>query len=318
MVPHIISGTTITFYKGANPYSITTSHKNYEKIKAGLKTSPIEELVRFADCSETIKTYLKTDYSGNVKLGSGVVYYKGKRIHNYLTETIIKLAASNFAVDNLLAFCENLYENSSNKVLNTLYKFLEFRGFPITVDGCFLGYKAVQSDFKDKYTKTIDNSIGKTVEMPRNEVSEDEEECSGAGLYVGTLEYAFGYADQNDHIILVKVNPRDVVVVPKKEPQKLRCCKYTVVELYNKNLDKAKGQPEVIKEPSKVMPGDTISFNYYCTKARKDKTRYLSVIDTIDGDITGRLLKPESHSGEIRRFKFDKMKDIKHYGTTGN
>jgi acyl carrier protein len=51
------------------------------------------------------------------------------------------------------------------------------------------------------------------------------------GLHAGSLAYARGWAER---VILVEIDPADVVSVPGDENcQKLRCCKYTVVGEYN-------------------------------------------------------------------------------------
>lgn len=54
-----------------------------------------------------------------------------------------------------------------------LYKFLEHNGHPITKNGNFIAYKKVTEDFKDCHTKSIDNNIGETVSMAREDVDND-------------------------------------------------------------------------------------------------------------------------------------------------
>lgn len=63
--------------------------------------------------------------------------------------------------------------------------------------------------------------------MPRDRVdSNGRVECS-VGLHVGTYEYASGYV--GNMMLLVKVNPRDVVSVPDYDFSKLRSCRYTII-----------------------------------------------------------------------------------------
>jgi hypothetical protein len=138
---------------------------------------------------------------------------------------------------------ENLMSNPSARAISELYDFLEHRALPITEDGYFLAYKSVRSDFKDKYSGTIDNSVGKTVEFPRNKVDDDRaHECS-YGLHVGALAYSGPggwYNSASDKVVIVKVNPKDAVSVPQDHnAQKLRVCKYEVVSLYSGGMEDA-------------------------------------------------------------------------------
>lgn len=71
---------------------------------------------------------------------------------------------------------------------------------------------------------------GAVVEMPRDKVdSRGHVECS-VGLHVGTYGYASQfYAGDSSQLLLVKVDPKDVVSVPDYDFTKLRACRYTVV-----------------------------------------------------------------------------------------
>lgn len=115
-------------------------------------------------------------------------------------------------------------------------------GYPLVllIGGCiniyanlkrnFTGHKAVKSDYKDKYTGSLDNSPGLVVKMPRNLVNSDKHETCSSGLHVGSLEYAKAFASGDDKVVTVKVWPCNVVSVPVDyDGQKLRACEYEVV-----------------------------------------------------------------------------------------
>lgn len=72
--------------------------------------------------------------------------------------------------------------------------------------------------------------VGAVVEMPRDKVdSRGHVECS-VGLHVGTYGYASQfYSGAGSQLLLVKVDPKDVVSVPDYDFTKLRACRYTVV-----------------------------------------------------------------------------------------
>ena len=132
-------------------------------------------------------------------------------------------------------------QNPSMQSQQELYDFLEHENLPITEDGCFLAYKAVNSDFKDKYRGTFDNQVGQVCEMRRAKVDDNRGRGCSAGLHAGALNYVaeYGSVDAGDNIVIVKINPEDVVSVPSDcNCEKLRTCKYEVVGLYQGELPK--------------------------------------------------------------------------------
>ncbi len=112
-----------------------------------------------------------------------------------------------------------------------LYLFLEAANLPITDDGCFMAYKAVRGDFRDKHSGKFDNSPGVTHQMPREHVDDDRERTCSYGFHAAAYEYARNFLGAGgDKLVAVKINPADVVSVPSDyNNQKLRCCKYSVM-----------------------------------------------------------------------------------------
>jgi hypothetical protein len=117
---------------------------------------------------------------------------------------------------------------------------LEHENLPITEDGCFLAYKAINRDYTDKYTGTISNKVGDKVKMPYEEVTADPTKHCSSGLHCGSIEYVRNYGnfktDENnehtgDRLVTVKVNPSAVVSVPEdSDRQKVRVYRYVVHE----------------------------------------------------------------------------------------
>ena len=96
-----------------------------------------------------------------------------------------------------------------------------------------MAYKAVRSDFKDIHSGTFDNSVGQTVSMPRNAVDDDKNRTCSAGLHFCSFEYLPHFAHANGHVVLVKINPRDVVAIPADyNDTKGRTCRYEVTGEY--------------------------------------------------------------------------------------
>jgi hypothetical protein len=83
----------------------------------------------------------------------------------------------------------------------------------------------------DCASNTFDNSPGKTVTMPRNQVDEDDQRTCSAGLHVCSKSYIGHFGSGSDRIVSVKVHPRDVVSIPVDyNDAKMRTCGYVVLE----------------------------------------------------------------------------------------
>lgn len=137
----------------------------------------------------------------------------------------------------LLKFLDNLMDNPSRRSVNELYSFLEHGNMPITPDGHFLGYKSVRPDMTDHYSGKFDNNIGQVLEMPRNAVCDDANHGCSYGFHVGSLEYATNFGGSDRKVVIVKVNPADVVSVPHDcDFQKMRTSRYEVVGTYDAPL----------------------------------------------------------------------------------
>ncbi len=228
---------TFTFVVNGKSYNVARgSHKNYEKIKQALVDRKLDQIEALVDTSKSLITWA----DGNVEVRNGNVFYKGQEVHNTVCDRILALMEEGLPFEPMVKFYENLMLNPSKNSVDQLYKFLEHKALPITEDGCFLGYKGVRADFYDRYSGTINNSVGSTPQVERNTVDDNPDHHCSHGLHVGSLEYAKGYAGGDGVLIIVKVNPADCVSVPKDcNFQKLRTHKYEVIAIHERDLDES-------------------------------------------------------------------------------
>ncbi len=240
----------ITLILDGNNYLIDKTHPNYPMIKDALKAEDADALVDLVDIPKAIISYT----SNRVEVIDGEIYYNGEAIHNTLAERILSLMNEDFPFEGMLKFLENLMENPSARAVTELYNFLENKGLPITDDGYFLAYKGIRTDWKDRFSGTIDNSIGETVVFERNKVDDNRaHECS-YGLHVGALQYVRNYC--RERVIIVKVNPKDVVSVPRgHQAQKVRVCKYEVLREYTGEIDAELPKPYYDADGTEYDPG---------------------------------------------------------------
>lgn len=229
-VAYIISqNNTLNVFVNGKPYSVLSTDKNYQGILKVLNETPVnvKSLMSLLDIATTINRSLK---DSNVEVKNGQLFYNGEVLNNSLASRIVNLVKLGNPANSLIKFLKNLMSNPSSQSVTELYEFLEHQGLPIDQDGYVVGYKVVRNDYRDKYTGTIDNSVGKTVEFVRNRVDDNRDRTCSHGLHIGTLSYIKWYGNGNDRVMIVRFNPADAVSVPSDHnAQKLRVCKYEVI-----------------------------------------------------------------------------------------
>lgn len=231
MVPFVVTDNSINLTVKGKMYVCQRSHANFEAIKSALKGGEIgeEDLLNLVDVKKGIENFSH----GRIKIEKDVLTYDGRELHNCLASRIIAMVSEGYNVAPLVKFLDNLMENPSARAVNEFYGFLERNKLPMTDDGCFLAYKKVRHDFLDIHSHTMDNSVGQVVEMPRNAVDDEKDRTCSYGLHFASFDYIpnYGSNDIDDRIVVVKINPRDVVAFPADyNGAKGRCCKYEVVD----------------------------------------------------------------------------------------
>ena len=173
-----------------------------------------------------------------IEVKDGSVFVGGDVVRSIVADRIIGFLADGIDCLPIFKFITRLQLNPSKRAVDELYTFLEHKHLPVTESGTFLAYKAVRNDFTDKHTGRFDNSVGNVLEMARNKVDDDKNIGCSYGFHAGTLEYATGFACGNDKLVLVEIDPADVVSIPTDcNFQKLRTCRYKVVAEYERPLE---------------------------------------------------------------------------------
>lgn len=222
VVNSVVAGKTYTFDK---------NHPNYTKLVGHLIDGNVEYFEAEYDVASAIDNFCE----GYIDVKNGTLQWDGIDMPELFTDRIIQMKSEGFNFQPMLEFLNNMNENPSDHAITELFDFMQHKHMPITDDGCFLAYKAVNKDFKDKWSESFDNSVGNTVEVERDRVDSNRDRGCSNGLHVGAVDYVkeYGNEDDGDQFLIVKVNPMDVVSVPTcSRYQKLRCCKYEVVALF--------------------------------------------------------------------------------------
>ncbi len=224
MFPYIMQGKNLVIVIGTNSHTINPSHIAYAKILEAIKASDWDLVKNLVEPQKVILNYGQ----GHIAVQGDKLFWKGQEFNNFLADRIVQMLQDGFPVEPLVRFMENLMLNPSKRAVTELYGFLEKGRLPITPDGHFLAYKKVRNDYKDVYSGTFDNSVGQVVEMERNQVDDDKDRTCSTGLHFCSEKYLAHFG--GDRVMILKINPRDVVSIPSDYGDtKGRCCRYEVI-----------------------------------------------------------------------------------------
>lgn len=229
--------------------TVPNKHHNFSKIKSALKMGNKEDIVRLYNepapvTKQDAKAPVRLATSGTLEakghkaeVKDGVVLIDGEPCHETVATMVKRFIADSLPFEYLLRFLERVENNPSYTSKGELFNFLQHRGLPITPDGYFLAYKAIRSDWMDKYSGTISNHIGAKPSIPRNKVDDNRAKGCSAGLHVGALDYVGSYGGHGDRLVVCKVDPADVVSVPDcSSCQKCRVTTYEVLSEFTGEL----------------------------------------------------------------------------------
>ena len=225
----------ITVVLDGERYSINAGNGLFSKALEAYKVNDWDAFIACVNPTIRLKS-LYASYEG-IEVKDGNLFVFGDPVHSTLATRVLSFLEAGLDCVHLFKFILKLNLNPSKRAVDELYTFLEHRALPITDNGNFLAYKAVNADYTDKYSGKFINTIDAVLEMPRNKVDDDKNVGCSYGFHAGTVEYAKDFLGGSGHLMIVEINPVDVVSIPTDcQFQKLRTCKYKVVGEYEIDL----------------------------------------------------------------------------------
>ena len=178
--PFIIQGNNVTVVIGNKPHTISKTHITYQKVVDAVKAGDWNTVRDVIEPKKVVLNYGQ----GHLSIQGETLFWKGVEFHNALSKRMIQMLQEGFDINPMVLFMENLFQNPSKRAVDELYGFLEKNNLPITPEGHFLAYKKVRGDYKDCHTGTMDNSVGRVVEMERNQVDDNKDNTCSTGLHL--------------------------------------------------------------------------------------------------------------------------------------
>jgi hypothetical protein len=251
----------LTVFLNGKVLTADNTHPNWKALVGGVTQADddtdVVALERLFDPSAQVQEFFER-VSERVTVSGGHIFFDGEEVDSGLGNHILAELDEGNDPSPFVNFLEKVMTNPNEHSRDQLFDWLSRHDFTITPNGNFLAYKGVRirtsGDLSDKnysdlvkypyesintgraivdgkvYSGAIPNGVGAVVEMPRGEVQHDPSVGCHTGLHAGTYDYASGFSQGK--VLLVEINPRDVVSVPTDcNWQKIRTCRYTVKDI---------------------------------------------------------------------------------------
>ena len=227
MYTYIIKEASITVMMEGRPEIVSKDTPTFKMLRDALIEERWDEVKKLL----SVKNVVEDFSAGEVTVDDGKVLYRGYEVHSSVAVKIVELLADGLNVTPLMNFLARVENNPLIDARRELYDFCEANGFMIDEEGYIIAYKAVRNDYKDKHSGRFDNSIGAIPTMKREDVDPDRRKTCSTGLHFAAFEYARSFGGGTDRLMVVRVDPADVVAIPADHNnQKGRAWRYVIID----------------------------------------------------------------------------------------
>ena len=221
--------------KLANIFSTGEDHEPKNKV-AQKAADILKEIEAVSVNVETTQKFDK-DTETIVAEVNGVVIPNMEHLDTHFIHMLKHLGSSE-GITNLLKRLATMQAERGHTV-EELLLFLKTADLPIANDGSIVIYKGldakpsslenIQGSFVDPHSNKVVQDVGDYVHMDETMVDPSRTRDCSQGLHVASKGYLSMF--RTGSILLGKVNPEDIIAVPKNEPTKMRVKGYHLIAL---------------------------------------------------------------------------------------
>ena len=238
---------TVVIDNGQQILTAKSDHPKWQEIRDAYKAGNNDLLQSLISLKSVVEAYSV----GALSINTTGVTYNGRPLHTVDTQRVMAFLRENLPYKPIANYIEKKQKNPSKRAIEEMFNFLEHKAMPLTPEGNFIAYKGVRNDYwsgtgnletivlqgqVDKEGHIL-NTIGSIIEVERSSVDDNFKNHCSSGLHAGSISYAKDFAGTG-RVILVEINPMDVVSIPDDcGCQKLRCSKYKVIGEYTGKLN---------------------------------------------------------------------------------
>lgn len=353
-VPYLIGSDFVTVMVNGTTTTVREGQSNYQALRDAVRAQDWDRVPDLLTPARAVESF----GGGAIQVRDGEVLFQGAVLQNGVTRRILQMIDEGFDSAPLQQFLERLMQNPSKTAVDELYLWLEGTQLPITEDGHFMAYKKVRDDYRDFYTgkvlnkpaelmtdadrdyiKTPQGKVTVTVEdgvttlsMPRNQVDDNRAVTCSQGLHFCSLSYLPHYYGGQGRVLLVKIDPADVVSIPNDyDNAKGRAWRYQIVgehtqgettEAYSTPVAGIQGEVKAsTRAAATAAPVTTVLGVQFETEERA--AMVVELLSRLGADLAPRSAEDARHDGfddawdrhpaDLSRFKGGHMREAVDY-----
>lgn len=235
-IASLVTANGILLFIDGTQFTVGNDHPNFNRIKDAIKTKNFAVIPALADIVTSVRNWLNNGQ--DFELRGDQVYLNSVAFSREITNKVLSMLEAGANAEPLYAFLRKVRANPSKIAQDELLLFCVANGFMIHEDGDIIAYKSVRGNYTDIHSGKFRNAVGDVVTMERGQVDDNRERTCSTGLHFASHEYASTWAGNidgvNRRLMVMKINPRDVVSIPSDyNNQKGRCCRYEVISELN-------------------------------------------------------------------------------------
>lgn len=264
-ISYVITMDSITVQFPDGPLTVTEDHASFEDIwdiLTDLHRGPVQAQdtvdALWALMSPTAR--LQEWSGGGFEIKNGTISFRGENLPEEATHLLLPLfEEGNSGWVAFANFWARLMRNPSFRATQELLGWVRTHHISLDMEGYLYFYKGVRPDYTDSFSGTFSSAPGEHNFMERNKVSDDSNNACDHGFHVGTLGFARAYG----RVVIVRVDPADVVRVPTATAGKLGVSQYwSVGDATDVELPGEIWQPGNGKFCTGYVPAETVLSEY--------------------------------------------------------
>lgn len=256
---YILGAKAVTFMLDGQPKTISRDAEIFKSAMQAIDNENLTDLRELLDIRKSVVQKMQ-NVSSAVTVKDNRLFYVEREITGLIATRVLEMLSLGLNISPMMKFIENLMNNPSKRAVDETFGFVDACSLPITEDGCILAYRKNGRGYFDSHSHTVlskpvakmdsneieeythgvvsgkENNVLQKIEdnqlvvsMPRNAVDEDKDRTCSKGLHFCSLDYLNHF--NGEHILVVKINPADIVAIPSDyNNAKGRCSKYIVVD----------------------------------------------------------------------------------------
>ena len=207
----ITSADSVTVFVAGKPFTVASDNPRYDELKAAISAGDLDLVDGIVNASTRLTKVLGV--YGDVAVFAGHVTFQGRPVKTSLVERLLKMVNQGRDPEPYARFLDRVMRNPTKDAISMLFDWVEKADLPILPDGRFLAYRYVNMAYLDAHTRTMDNTPGRVIRMPREACDENHQNTCSRGLHFCNHTYLKSMSGYR--CLIMAEDPADVVSFPQ-------------------------------------------------------------------------------------------------------